>query len=55
MEVYPIKGYGAIEMGFHMFHNHAEKEGKPSHPSKFILIWRFKNNVWQITRVVSLH
>ena len=55
IEVYPIKDYGAIEMGLHKFHNNQEKEGTPSHAGKFIIIWQQKNNEWKIKRVVSLH
>ena len=55
IEVYPIKGYGAIEMGLHKFHNNQEKEVTPSKPGKFIIIWEQKNNAWKIKRVVSLH
>lgn len=55
IEVYPIKGFGAIEMGLHQFHNNTEKEGTPSHASKFIIFWKNDNNVWTMTKVVSLH
>jgi Domain of unknown function (DUF4440) len=54
VEVYPIKGYGAIEMGLHQFHNNQEPNLAP-HPSKFIFFWQHKNNEWKIKRVVSLH
>jgi hypothetical protein len=54
VEVYPIPGYGAVETGLHKFINHAESE-TPSKPDKFIVIWRLRNDKWQITRVVSLH
>ena len=54
IEVYPIAGYGAVEIGLHQFVNHAESE-TPSKPDKFIIIWRNRNNRWQITRVISLH
>ncbi len=54
VEVYPISGFGAVEIGLHRFINHAESE-IPSKPDKFIVIWRLKNDKWQITRVVSLH
>jgi hypothetical protein len=54
IEVYPIAGFGAVETGLHRFINHQESE-TPSKPDKFIIIWRLKNNQWQITRVVSLH
>ena len=55
IEVYPIKDFGAIEMGLHKFHNNTEKEGMPSHSSKFIIFWKSNNNIWTITKVVSLH
>jgi hypothetical protein len=54
LEVYPIKDYGAIEMGLHLFHNNQEPNAVP-HPSKFIMFWQLKNNEWKIKRVVSLH
>lgn len=55
IEVYPIKGYGAVEMGLHKFHNHMEKEVTPPHASKFVLLWQHGANGWKITRVISLH
>ena len=54
IEVYPIKGYGAIEMGLHRFHNKQEPNA-PSEPGKFIIIWKQTGEQWQISRVVSLH
>ena len=54
VEVYPIKGYGAVEMGWHRFHNNQEPNA-PSKPGKFIIIWKQTGEQWQISRVVSLH
>lgn len=54
IEVYPIPGYGAVEIALHRFINHQESE-TPSKPDKFIVVWRHKDNKWQITRVISLH
>jgi hypothetical protein len=54
IEVYPIKDYGAVEMGLHKFHNKEEPNSIP-HASKFILLWQNKNGVWKIKRVISLH
>jgi hypothetical protein len=54
IEVYPIPGYGAVEMALHRFINHAEQDHL-SKPDKFVVIWRYRNNQWQITRVISLH
>jgi hypothetical protein len=55
IEVYPIRGFGAIEMGLHRFHNNSEREGTTSRAGKFIIIWQNKNDQWKIRRVVSLH
>jgi ketosteroid isomerase-like protein len=55
IEVYQIKDFGAIEMGFHGFHNNQEKESGPTHFSKFVHIWHRVNDQWKLTRVISLH
>ncbi|MBA3674476.1 MAG: nuclear transport factor 2 family protein [Chitinophagaceae bacterium] len=55
IEVYPIKNYGAVEIGFHKFHNNTEKEGTSSKIGRFVIIWQNINHEWKITRVVSLH
>jgi ketosteroid isomerase-like protein len=54
IEVYPIKDWGAIEIGMHQFHNKAEPDAVP-HDSKFIVFWKNNNGDWKITKVVSLH
>ena len=54
VEVYPIKNYGAVQIGYHKFFNKEEPDAK-SVPSKFIVIWKNKNNSWKITKVISLH
>ncbi len=54
IEVYPIPGYGAIQMGWHQFHNSQEPNSKPK-PSKFVTLWKQDGSEWQITRVISLH
>lgn len=54
IEVYPIKNYGAVEMGMHTFHNSLEPNA-PSHPSKFVVIWKLEQTGWKIKKVVSLH
>ena len=54
IEVYPIKDYGAVEIGLHKFHNNQETD-TPSHPSKFIIMWQNVNDDWIITKVISLH
>ncbi len=54
IEVYPIKDYGAVQIGLHKFHNNQEPDA-PSRPGKFITMWQHKNDSWKITKVISLH
>lgn len=54
IEVYGIPGFGAVEFGFHCFHN-KEEPNAPSHMARFMIIWENKNNDWKLSRVVSLH
>ena len=52
LEVYPIKGYGAIEIGAHRF-CHTE-DGKPDCGTfRFLQVWRFKDGAWKVSRDVS--
>ena len=52
LEVYPIPGYGAMEIGMHRFcHLDNGKEGCGTF--KFVHIWQNKDNQWKITRVIS--
>ena len=55
VEVYPIKDFGAIEIGLHKFHNNQEPKGTLSKVGRFLIVWENKNNEWKIKRVVSLH
>lgn len=55
IEVYPIKDFGAIEIGLHKFHNNQEPVGTPSKVGRFMVIWENKNKEWKIRRVISLH
>ena len=54
LEVYPIKDYGAVEIGIHrFFHTNKEQEERPSGTYKFIHVWQFKDGQWKISRVIS--
>jgi len=55
VEVYPIANYGAVEIGFHKFHNNTEPPDTPSHAGRFVLVWRHTDKGWKIARVISLH
>ncbi|HEY0656425.1 MAG TPA: nuclear transport factor 2 family protein [Chryseosolibacter sp.] len=54
IEVYEIKGFGAVEMGMHGFLP-SNSTGPADHYAKFVHVWKRQNGKWQITRVVSLH
>ncbi|MCC6861847.1 MAG: nuclear transport factor 2 family protein [Bryobacterales bacterium] len=54
IEVYPIPGYGAMEVGSHKFYGRSggkETGGKAA--AKFLHIWEQKGGQWKLTRVVS--
>ena len=55
IEVYPIKDFGAIEIGLHMFHNNQETQPKHPKVGRFTLVWHHTQNGWKISRVISLH
>jgi len=52
LEVYPIPGYGAMEIGAHTF-CHLENGKQDCGTFKFVQIWQKKNGDWKISRVVS--
>ena len=54
IEVSPIPGYGAVEIGSHIIHNNQQEDQIP-HSIKFVIIWQNKDDKWYITRVISLH
>lgn len=53
IEVYPIEGYGAVQMGYHRFYNNNEKSR--SQYARFVHLWKNENGSFRITRVYSLH
>jgi hypothetical protein len=52
LQVYPIPGYGAMEIGDHRF-CHSENGKQDCGTFKFVHIWQKKNGEWKISRVVS--
>jgi len=52
MEVYPIKNYGAMEVGRHRF-CHLENGKEDCGTFSFVHIWRRTKAGWRISRVVS--
>lgn len=52
LEVHPIKGFGAIEIGSHQF-THTENGKEETGTFKFLMLWKQTAKGWQISRVFS--
>lgn len=52
MEVYPIKDYGAIQMGMHRFCNW-EQSKEDCGVFRFTHIWKREVDGWKLSRVIS--
>lgn len=52
LEVYPIKDYGAIEIGQHTF-CHFENGKSDCGTFKFIHIWENQNGNWKINKIIT--
>jgi ketosteroid isomerase-like protein len=52
LEVYRIKGYGAVEIGAHRF-CHVENGRDDCGVFRFVHVWQKKDGTWKITRAVS--
>jgi hypothetical protein len=51
LRVYPIEGYGAVQVGVHRF----DERGAPtSTVARFVSVWRLKGGTWRLSRVLSL-
>ena len=50
LEVYPMQGYGAVQIGRHIF----ARKGEPgAEVAKFVHLWKLENGVWRLARVLS--
>ncbi|RXS93505.1 nuclear transport factor 2 family protein [Silvibacterium dinghuense] len=52
LEVYPLKNYGAVELGIHRFSHPGHPENGPG-DARFITLWQNKDGQWKVTRVIS--
>ena len=52
LEVYPIKNYGAIEIGAHRF-CHKENGKEECGTFQFLMVWRKTGDLWKVSRVIS--
>lgn len=50
LEVYPLHGYGAVEIGVHRFHHPGDSDVGEA---KFVQLWQYKDGAWKVTRVIS--
>ena len=53
MQVFYMKGYGALETGVHRFHHPGHEDTEGVGEGQFIHLWQYKDGAWKITRVVS--
>ena len=53
LQVHPMKGIGAVQMGTHLFHHPGHDDTEPIGEGKFIHLWTYKDGAWEITRVIS--
>jgi len=54
LEVYPLRGYGAVEIGVHRFCDpKMGKCGEGSGEAKFVHLWQNKEGAWKLTRIIS--
>lgn len=51
LRVYPVAGYGAVQMGTHRF----DERGAPTSTlTRFVHVWQHENGEWRLARVLSL-
>lgn len=50
LEVYPIKDYGAVQLGKHIFRRTGEEGAEIA---QFVHLWRFSEGRWRLARVLS--
>lgn len=54
LEVYPLKNYGAVEIGTHrFFHTNKGQKEQISGTYRFVQVWQQKEGQWKIARVIS--
>src|ERR1700678_1107905 len=53
LEVHPLKGYGALEMGTHRFLHPWTQDHGVVGEGKFITLWQYKDGAWKLTRAIS--
>ncbi len=53
LEVHPLKGYGAVEIGVHRFHHPGIQGPDVLGEARFVQLWQLKDGTWRLSRVIS--
>jgi len=56
LEVYPLRTYGAVEIGSHVFcdpRQTARCDPRTSGAARFVMLWQNDGGPWKLTRVIS--
>lgn len=53
LEVHQMKGFGAVQIGVHRFHQPKVDSVHATGEARFIHLWQHKDGAWKITRVIS--
>jgi len=53
VKVFPMNNYGALISGEHIFYVNDGKKETPDGYGKFAQLWKFENNEWKMSRVLS--
>lgn len=53
LEVHPLKGYGAVEIGVHRFSHPGMGDHDVLGEARFVQLWRLQDGVWRLSRVIS--
>jgi hypothetical protein len=53
LEVYPLHGYGAVEIGEHRFYHPGAQDHDVVGEAKFVTLWQYKDGAWKVSRAIS--
>lgn len=53
LEVYPLHGYGAVEIGVHRFYHPGTQDHGVVGEAKFVTLWQYKDGAWKVSRAIS--
>ena len=53
LQIYHMKGFGAVEIGVHRFHHPGHEDTEPVGEGRFVHLWQYKDGAWKITRAIS--